>query len=365
MQVCLLYKTTRHYKCNDCITKNQKINQQHYQQIENWIKEDVKATESADIMEGAESSSLFQSANTTLTEVTQTVTTPAQASTIDEITLTSSEVSNELMDDSTSIVAPASFEYTSTPQKSTHSIIKTPSEVQVRHQNVPSKTQRKHDDKSRKICRNMKNKGKCRFGNRCMYDHPDLCSSFIENGTCPKRNTCTLLHPTLCRYDKECRQTAIRCNFMHTKRIPATEAACPSLEAKGECGVNQCPYTHYPLCRYWIKTGVCNNKNLNKCKFRHPKLCPNSLNCRTCAANNCEYFHIKGTARTERNLKPHNITTYQNRTQAKASYNPFPKTEADSWKKELETLKNKVTKLTDQLAQIQRQPPTTEMNITT
>jgi len=30
-----------------------------------------------------------------------------------------------------------------------------------------------------------------------------------------------------------------------------------------------------------------------------------------------------------RNVKPENITTYQNRTQAKTSYNPFLKAEAD------------------------------------
>ena len=63
-------------------------------------------------------------------------------------------------------------------------------------------------------------KGICRFGSKCHYAHPEICSVIMEKGTCQGGDNCGLFHPKMCRDMKQtghCHRGQ-RCYFTHLNK---------------------------------------------------------------------------------------------------------------------------------------------------
>ena len=82
------------------------------------------------------------------------------------------------------------------------------------------------------------------------------------------------------------------------------EARCPF----GLRGVG-CDFFHPKSCYYYAKFGTdpfngC--RRGRRCKYIHPKLCPNSENMKICLNNECKLVHLKGTQRERRTNRENN-----------------------------------------------------------
>ena len=62
--------------------------------------------------------------------------------------------------------------------------------------NVDSKDEAKNDE-NKKECWFWTNR-KCKYGDRCKYEHPTHCKKMIESGRCPD-SRCKQTHPKICR----------------------------------------------------------------------------------------------------------------------------------------------------------------------
>ena len=80
-------------------------------------------------------------------------------------------------------------------------------------------------------------------------------------------------------------------------------------------------YDHPRRCRNWMQYGRC--RFTTSCKYSHPKICFNSLSERKCTNLECNYFHLKYTRRYENPLSDEVVAEYQTPPQS-SNYPPLP-----------------------------------------
>jgi len=314
--LCHFYSSGHQYVCNECIRKKYELTEKHFKVIDYF-----KKLERSEILGGDESFSLYQTADTDCPEAppteTPSVGTTGETNSAGGETIATSGNPTLATEITAQIETNLLNPHSSTPKKATNLEKSKPKPLR----NAPTKAL-----STKRVCWFMKNKGKCRFGEKCKYKHPELCSTFIRNGSCTTE-LCNLLHPSLCKYGDDCEKPIGRCNFMHIKKKAEIGETCPKQRENTECNDKKCKYTHYYKCKFWKETGRCENKEKEQCKYLHIALCKSN----SCTDRGCKLTHTKGTLRNNDERKRKGAAGHNATSSNHIDY-PFLKAKTTPWR---------------------------------